>query len=136
MTRRPPSSPLFPSPPLSRSLEAPHQARLPRDEARRSIRPDDDPRINVSAVRFDPPAPVVPGDCRHNGGWRIEANGGHVEDRKSTRLNSSHGYISDAAFCLKKKLALSDPQLGQRITRYKQSFVAELALADTEVQEL
>src|SRR2546429_6841396 len=24
-------------------------------------------------------------------------------DRKSTRLNSSHGYISDAAFCLKKK---------------------------------
>src|SRR2546429_6378710 len=24
-------------------------------------------------------------------------------DRKSTRLNSSHGYISYAAFCLKKK---------------------------------
>src|SRR5256884_713945 len=24
-------------------------------------------------------------------------------DRKSTRLNSSHGYISDAVFCLKKK---------------------------------
>src|SRR2546429_4709923 len=28
-----------------------------------------------------------------------EANG----DRKSTRLNSSHGYISYAGFCLKKK---------------------------------
>src|SRR2546429_5611575 len=28
----------------------------------------------------------------------------HVsEDRKSTRLNSSHGYISYAVFCLKKK---------------------------------
>src|SRR2546422_5672098 len=27
---------------------------------------------------------------------------GH-EDRKSTRLNSSHGYISYAVFCLKKK---------------------------------
>src|SRR2546429_805338 len=27
---------------------------------------------------------------------------GH-QDRKSTRLNSSHGYISYAAFCLKKK---------------------------------
>src|SRR5687768_15915412 len=26
-----------------------------------------------------------------------------VEDRKSTRLNSSHGYISYAVFCLKKK---------------------------------
>src|SRR2546422_7874428 len=27
----------------------------------------------------------------------------HVVDRKSTRLNSSHGYISYAVFCLKKK---------------------------------
>src|SRR2546422_7899400 len=26
-----------------------------------------------------------------------------VQDRKSTRLNSSHGYISYAVFCLKKK---------------------------------
>src|SRR2546422_6465711 len=31
--------------------------------------------------------------------------GGHRQelDRKSTRLNSSHGYISYAVFCLKKK---------------------------------
>src|SRR2546429_3638623 len=28
-----------------------------------------------------------------------------VQDRKSTRLNSSHGYISYAVFCLKKKKA-------------------------------
>src|SRR2546429_6013290 len=28
------------------------------------------------------------------------------EDRKSTRLNSSHGYISYAVFCLKKKKQL------------------------------
>src|SRR2546422_6178293 len=27
----------------------------------------------------------------------------HSGDRKSTRLNSSHGYISYAVFCLKKK---------------------------------
>src|SRR2546422_5616568 len=26
-----------------------------------------------------------------------------IQDRKSTRLNSSHGYISYAVFCLKKK---------------------------------
>src|SRR2546422_3615990 len=26
-----------------------------------------------------------------------------ISDRKSTRLNSSHGYISYAVFCLKKK---------------------------------
>src|SRR2546422_7360352 len=32
------------------------------------------------------------------------------QDRKSTRLNSSHGYISYAVFCLKKKktIILSD----------------------------
>src|SRR2546422_7153875 len=29
-----------------------------------------------------------------------------VRDRKSTRLNSSHGYISYAVFCLKKKKKL------------------------------
>src|SRR2546422_6906310 len=29
--------------------------------------------------------------------------GDKVKDRKSTRLNSSHGYISYAVFCLKKK---------------------------------
>src|SRR5687768_17934564 len=29
---------------------------------------------------------------------------GIAEDRKSTRLNSSHGYISYAVFCLKKKI--------------------------------
>src|SRR5205809_4952194 len=28
---------------------------------------------------------------------------GAAEDRKSTRLNSSHGYISYAVFCVKKK---------------------------------
>src|SRR2546422_6435926 len=32
-----------------------------------------------------------------------------VQDRKSTRLNSSHGYISYAVFCLKKKKARAHP---------------------------
>src|SRR2546422_8221066 len=32
-----------------------------------------------------------------------ESNAQKSEDRKSTRLNSSHGYISYAVFCLKKK---------------------------------
>src|SRR5687768_18065005 len=32
-----------------------------------------------------------------------ELAGRQPEDRKSTRLNSSHGYISYAVFCLKKK---------------------------------
>src|SRR2546422_7864003 len=34
---------------------------------------------------------------------------GH-QDRKSTRLNSSHGYISYAVFCLKKKNTNSCPR--------------------------
>src|SRR3712207_8848883 len=33
--------------------------------------------------------------------WRLNAP--RVEDRKSTRLNSSHANISYAVFCLKKK---------------------------------
>src|SRR2546429_6716952 len=35
-------------------------------------------------------------------GWVCVIKPGRV-DRKSTRLNSSHGYISYAVFCLKKK---------------------------------
>src|SRR5205809_8109408 len=35
----------------------------------------------------------------------------HHRDRKSTRLNSSHGYISYAVFCLKKKKNRSSPYL-------------------------
>src|SRR2546429_1843499 len=34
---------------------------------------------------------------------RSWATGRRRRDRKSTRLNSSHGYISYAVFCLKKK---------------------------------
>src|SRR5205809_2091598 len=52
----------------------------------------------------------------HDGGWHPDVNVPPVRvilvdahhafiDRKSTRLNSSHGYISYAVFCLKKKSA-------------------------------
>src|SRR2546422_7679455 len=49
------------------------------------------------------------GDHRHDPGQydvRVGDGGRHerrIGDRKSTRLNSSHGYISYAVFCLKKK---------------------------------
>src|SRR2546429_4956361 len=36
-------------------------------------------------------------------GLRVRATSDTSADRKSTRLNSSHGYISYAVFCLKKK---------------------------------
>src|SRR2546422_2821998 len=34
---------------------------------------------------------------------QVEMTDWDLADRKSTRLNSSHGYISYAVFCLKKK---------------------------------
>src|SRR2546429_3183708 len=82
MIRRPPRSTLFPYTTLFRSL--------------RVLRP----RVLC---------------CRCPGGRRCRRESRHLRtavlqfqhqpnpDRKSTRLNSSHGYISYAVFCLKKK---------------------------------
>src|SRR2546422_5586543 len=54
----------------------------------------------------------------------IEVNqrGQAATDRKSTRLNSSHGYISYAVFCLKKKKTtqagtITSPQLYHTVRR-------------------
>src|SRR2546422_4015415 len=38
----------------------------------------------------------------------VSAAAAAVLDRKSTRLNSSHGYISYAVFCLKKKKKINN----------------------------
>src|SRR2546422_8229097 len=93
MIRRPPRSTLFPYTTLFRSPM------------------DDDGRCTVaSAVRAEEvDQPYVGGatapDCR-SAVCRIEmvpAGAVVMPDRKSTRLNSSHGYISYAVFCLKKK---------------------------------
>src|SRR2546429_3804417 len=43
-------------------------------------------------------------------------------DRKSTRLNSSHGYISYAVFCLKKK----------KNSNYNDSFIASVPILPLE----
>src|SRR3989449_5246030 len=45
-------------------------------------------------------------DVGHPQGQVAPLRAGRV-DRKSTRLNSSHGYISYAVFCLKKKKKLN-----------------------------
>src|SRR3989449_7074076 len=39
-----------------------------------------------------------------------------ARDRKSTRLNSSHGYISYAVFCLKKKMKNRNNQRRSALT--------------------
>src|SRR5699024_12413170 len=43
------------------------------------------------------------------GTFHVEWTGNREEDRKSTRLNSSHVSISYAVFCLKKKTTSQEP---------------------------
>src|SRR2546429_1188641 len=53
----------------------------------------------------------------------VGEDGAHGGDRKSTRLNSSHGYISYAVFCLKKKKKktqiCSNYEIRSRVTNAK-----------------
>src|SRR2546430_6898997 len=94
MIRRPPSSPLFPSPPLSRS-----------------------PLATAAPEPFGTPVKAVPRGSTSTSSRTTSLGFGSVTvplntaerlrplppDRKSTRLNSSHSQISYAVFCLKKK---------------------------------
>src|SRR6266536_4031989 len=48
-------------------------------------------------------APPAGGRAPHLGAWPVPAAAALRPDRKSTRLNSSHEWISYAVFCLKKK---------------------------------
>src|SRR2546429_4627091 len=73
MIRRPPRSTLFPYTTLFRSTEAMQAS-----------------KITVSVRNA-------------SGGQDQVTRTLYKTDRKSTRLNSSHGYISYAVFCLKKK---------------------------------
>src|SRR2546422_5596615 len=87
MIRRPPRSTLFPYTTLFRSLRD-------RDHEETEAHP------------AEPDAPPAHADGeQHERVDRPGERGGQVSrrDRKSTRLNSSHGYISYAVFCLKKK---------------------------------
>src|SRR5437667_8251422 len=88
MIRRPPRSTLFPYTTLFRSRLSPQSRReaychllaRPTDLAARAANPQ---------------------------GWRAHPSNegkGSLQDRKSTRLNSSHITISYAVFCLKKKI--------------------------------
>src|SRR5947208_11134271 len=87
MIRRPPRSTLFPYTTLFRSADAPAEAGA---RARRGRR---------AASAFEPEGgrALRPREALRDQG-RVQ-----VEDRKSTRLNSSHQIISYAVFCLKKK---------------------------------
>src|SRR2546422_1127150 len=92
MIRRPPRSTLFPYTTLfrSRAGQGPRRVHQP---APLECAPER--RIRGGGRYVRGPAAAVLADAR----LAVPPPG----DRKSTRLNSSHGYISYAVFCLKKK---------------------------------
>src|SRR3712207_8568209 len=97
MIRRPPRSTLFPYTTLFRS----QRGGVGRLEGQGQGEQDE--RVGVEAGLVVPEE-HVPGDPqRHHRGLEDQVAGGAEEDRKSTRLNSSHANISYAVFCLKKK---------------------------------
>src|SRR3712207_6909759 len=98
MIRRPPRSTLFPYTTLFRSPDVPVAL-----------------AVVAAGARLGEPGGLprsVGGDVVHDhanaarvrlGNDAVEGHQAAVEDRKSTRLNSSHANISYAVFCLKKK---------------------------------
>src|SRR2546422_5936081 len=90
MIRRPPRSTLFPYTTLFRSIL--HRA---------SARPCGSLLVDHRLIR----AAAHPHGARGTAQQvqREQDEQEPLRDRKSTRLNSSHGYISYAVFCLKKK---------------------------------
>src|SRR3712207_7501886 len=97
MIRRPPRSTLFPYTTLFRSHQLLVQV-LQQPFLRPRFEGRVDPAHQRVVVRIREVAPVVRGGRHH---LRLQEADG--EDRKSTRLNSSHANISYAVFCLKKK---------------------------------
>src|SRR3712207_8353550 len=95
MNRRPPISTLFPYTTLFRSGWEIVLVRHGRLAGTAAVDARTDPRPAIESLRLTAEhvaAPVAPAPAAHP-----------EEDRKSTRLNSSHANISYAVFCLKKK---------------------------------
>src|SRR5690606_40744630 len=63
-----------------------------------------------AARGYDPPPTSAAGSILLVWYSRFPASSGYTEDRKSTRLNSSHVKISYAVFCWKKKKRHQDKQ--------------------------
>src|SRR3712207_7388335 len=101
MIRRPPRSTLFPYTTLFRS-------RIPGVDPINNT-DDFDPATTryLNSAAFSQPAPFTLGTGAPNYGdiraFGMRNEDMSVQDRKSTRLNSSHANISYAVFCLKKK---------------------------------
>src|SRR5687768_18185612 len=100
MTRRPPTSTLFPYTTLFRSDVQRHLRRLAHraDEEADACERQQRPLRAAEDLDRLPRQPLGVGERQ-----RVVERARRHRDRKSTRLNSSHGYISYAVFCLKKK---------------------------------
>src|SRR3712207_7937120 len=85
MIRRPPRSTLFPYTTLFRSLYIPHNNLCMEFAGTEASYIAGTPYVGAEVKMYAGPG------------------GNRGEDRKSTRLNSSHANISYAVFCLKKK---------------------------------
>src|SRR5699024_12384997 len=98
LIRRPSRSTLFPYTTLFRSV-----ALGSRNVGKRSFHG----KILSPGVFGQQKSGCLPAACVHIVvnlcGVVVADGGGRIEDRKSTRLNSSHVSISYAVFCLKKK---------------------------------
>src|SRR5258708_25170405 len=95
MIRRPPRSTLFPYTTLFRSRHAERRHGNVGDVETAGIGTP----VMHEQVSLHVRQAVAPGVGREDGNVR----GREGQDRKSTRLNSSHQIISYAVFCLKKK---------------------------------
>src|SRR3712207_9006020 len=94
MIRRPPRSTLFPYTTLFRSSIV-HNRGIDQLRSLASRRKTQE-KIEASAPKSQPSEGFAQS-------WRNSQRDQVREDRKSTRLNSSHANISYAVFCLKKK---------------------------------
>src|SRR5688572_31142640 len=121
MLRPPPRSTLFPYTTLFRSLDG-------QDRICRACRPVAQ-RQNVGAAS---------GRDGASGGQRAvrvfeirQRSRSFVQDRKSTRLNSSHSQISYAVFCLKKKKKKKKKELKIQHKTFNKTMIHITVIYDT-----
>src|SRR2546426_6415464 len=95
MIRRPPRSTLFPYTTLFRSLAVAYGQAHPNEFAANEA-------ADVAKIHDNVRSKFQLGGTWQNR-WPAHVDEYEAQDRKSTRLNSSHLVISYAVFCLKKK---------------------------------
>src|SRR2546430_5576120 len=105
MIRRPPRSTLFPYTTLFRSLRSRKGGVLVRAGHTEAS-------VDLCRLAGLQPVGVL---CEVMNDDGTMARRPQLEDRKSTRLNSSHSQISYAVFCLKKKKNMTDADYVEKI---------------------